>query len=283
MNTLLEELGKYFNYEAIAAQVILITKNALKAGLILLAFYILYRIIRGVLTRVITSFELEKTVVNFLFLALKYVVLIFAIVTALDQVGVNIASLIAGLGIAGIAIGFAAKDTLSNVVAGIFIFWDRPFYIGDLVEIEGEYGEVQDITLRTTRIVTPDGRMVSIPNQKIAENKVISYTMFPHLRLDIGVTIGVEEDIEAARREIVNIIKGDNRFLADKPPVVLVKELGDYYVALELRAWLDDTKTHIPMRAEIREKIFNSLNKAGIEMPFEKIEVLDYKMEMQKG
>jgi small conductance mechanosensitive channel len=274
-----EELGKYFNYDAIAAQVMLIGKNALQAGIILLAFFIFYRIIRSILHKVMEKFELEKTVVNFLFLGLKYVILIFAIVTALDQIGVNIASLIAGLGIAGIAIGFAAKDTLSNVVAGIFIFWDRPFYIGDLVEIEGEYGEVQNITLRTTRIVTPDGRLVSIPNQKIAENKIISYTMFPHLRLDIGVTIGTGEEIEPARRELLKLVKGDDRFLPDKEPVVLVKELGDYYTALELRAWLDDTKTHIPVRAELREKIFNAFTAAGIDMPFEKIEILNYKRE----
>ena len=167
-------------------------------------------------------------------MGLKYTVMIFAVITALDQIGYDITSLIAGLGIAGIALGFAAKDTLSNIVAGIFIFWDKPFYIGDLVEIEGEYGEVQNITLRTTRIVTPDGRMVSIPNQNIAANKVISYTMFPHLRLDIDVTIGVNEDIENARREMLSIIKGDERFMKEPVPVVLVQELGDYYTKLRV-------------------------------------------------
>ncbi|MDQ3633475.1 MAG: mechanosensitive ion channel family protein [Aridibacter sp.] len=279
MDRLWEELGKYFNYDVIAAQVILISKNALKAGIILLAFYILYRILKRVILKVVEKFELEKTVVNFLFLGLKYVVLIFALVTALDQIGVNIASLVAGLGIAGIAIGFAAKDTLSNIVAGIFIFWDRPFYIGDLVEIEGEYGEVQNITLRTTRIVTPDGRLVSIPNQKIAENKIISYTMFPHLRLDIGVTIGTGEQIEPARQELLKLVRGDKRFMPDKEPVVLVKELGDYYTALELRVWLDEVRNHIPIRAELREKIFNAFTSAGIDMPFEKIEILNHRMQ----
>jgi small conductance mechanosensitive channel len=274
----LEELGKYVNYEALAAQAVLITKNAVKAGLILLAFYILYRILKSVLTRIIERFRLEKTVVNFLMMLLRYTVLIFGAVTALDQIGVNIASLVAGLGIAGIAIGFAAKDTLSNIVAGIFIFWDRPFYIGDLVEIEGEYGVVQDITLRTTRIVTPDGRMVSIPNQKIAENKIISYTMFPHLRLDIAVTIGVNEPIEPARRELLKLVRGDERFLKETPPEVLVTELGDYFTTLELRVWLDDTTKHIPTRAELREKIKNAFDAAEIEMPFEKIEILNHQM-----
>jgi len=277
MNDLWIEIKNYFNYEAIAAQVVSLTQNAFKAGIILLAFYLLYRILRKLLLNVIERFGLEKTIVNFLFLALKYVVMIFAIITALDQVGVNIASLIAGLGIAGIAIGFAAKDTLSNIVAGIFIFWDRPFYIGDLVEIEGEYGEVQKITLRTTRIVTPDGRLVSIPNQNIAENKIVSYTMFPHLRLDLPVAIGVGEAIGPARDLLLKLVKDDDRFLADKEPQVLVKELGDYYTSLELQVWLDDTTQHIPVRAELRERIKDTLNAADIEMPFEKLEIVSHK------
>lgn len=274
-----KQLAQYFDPEILAEKAVVIGTNALKVAITLIVFYIIYRVLKNIFSRVVTKFEFGKTIESFLLMALKYTLIIFAVVTALDQIGYNIATLIAGLGIAGIAIGFAAKDTLSNVLAGVFIFWDKPFYIGDLVEIEGEYGEVQDITLRTTRIVTPDGRMVSIPNQNIAANKIISYTMFPHLRLDMGVTIGVNEEIEPARQELLKLVKGDDRFLKDKEPVVLVKELGDYYTALELRVWLDDTKKHIPVRAELREKIFNAFNAAGIDMPYEKIEVLNYQQE----
>jgi small conductance mechanosensitive channel len=272
------QLAEYFDPEILAAKAVLIGTNALKVAVTLLVFYIIYRILKNVISRVISKFEFGRTIENFLLMALKYTVIIFAVVTALDQIGYNIATLIAGLGIAGIAIGFAAKDTLSNVLAGVFIFWDKPFYIGDLVEIEGEYGEVQNITLRTTRIVTPDGRMVSIPNQNIAANKIISYTMFPHLRLDMDVTIGVEEPIEPARQEMLKIIKDDKRFMTDPEPVVLVEELGDFYTKLQLRVWLEDTHRHIPVRAELREKIKNAFDNAKIEMPFEKIEVLNHRM-----
>lgn len=269
-----KQIEIYFN-ENIVPQLAIIAKNALIAGVTLLAFYIIYKILKNLLGRVLTRFELGKTVSSFLEMGLKYTLMVFAVVTALGQIGYDITSLIAGLGIAGIAIGFAAKDTLSNIVAGIFIFWDRPFYIGDLVEIEDEYGSVQEITLRTTRIVTPDGRMVSIPNQNIAANKIISYTMFPHLRLDIDVTIGVEEPIEKSRRVMLDIVKGDKRFMDDPAPVVLVMELGDFYTKIQLRVWLDDTLTHIPVRAELREKIKNAFDAAKIEMPFETIEVLN--------
>lgn len=272
------QIELYVN-ENIVPQLMVIAKNALIAGVTLLVFYILYRILRNLLDRVTLRFEFGKTVSSFLAMGLKYTLIIFAVITALDQIGYNITSLIAGLGIAGIAIGFAAKDTLSNIVAGIFIFWDRPFYIGDLVEIENEYGEVQDITLRTTRIVTPDGRMVSIPNQNIAANKIISYTMFPHLRLDIDVTVGVNENIENARREMLKIVLGDEKYLNDPAPVVLVQELGDYYTKLQFRVWLENTHTHIPVRAELREKIKNSFDAAGIEMPFETLEILNRRAE----
>ena len=275
--SIVDQIYTYFN-ENIVDQLAIIAKNAFIAIITILVFYILYRVLKNILNRVIKQFELGKTIKSFLIMGLKYTIMVFAVVTALDQIGYDITSLIAGLGIAGIAIGFAAKDTLSNIVAGIFIFWDRPFYIGDLVEIEDEYGKVQDITLRTTRIVTPDGRMVSIPNQNIAANKVISYTMFPHLRLDMDVTIGVEEPIEPARQAMLEIIRGDERFLKDPEPYVLVQELGDFYTKIQLRVWLDDTLTHIPVRGELREKIKDLFDAKGIEMPFETIEVLNHLM-----
>jgi small conductance mechanosensitive channel len=278
MEKILQQLGEYFNPQIIAAKLIILLQNAVIAAVILLAFYILYRILKAVMSRIISRFSLEKTIVSFLMMGLKYTIFVFAAITTLDQIGLNITSLIAGLGIAGLALGFAAKDTLSNIVAGIFIFWDRPFYIGDLVEIEDEYGEVQEITLRTTRIVTPDGIMVSIPNSNIAANKIKSYTMFPHLRLDLDITIGVNEDIENARREILAIIRGDERFMKQPPPAVLVQELGDYYTKLQFRVWLDDTRKHIATRAELREKIKNTLDNAKVEMPFETIEVLNHKI-----
>ncbi len=276
----LEQIQVYFN-ENIVPQLAVITKNVLKAALILLAFYILYRILKSVVGRLTEQFDPGKTVVSFLEMGLKYTLMIFAAVTALNNIGYDVTSLIAGLGIAGIALGFAAKDTLSNIVAGIFIFWDRPFYIGDLVEIEDEYGSVQDITLRTTRIVTPDGRMVSIPNQNIAANKVISYTMFPHLRLDIDVTIGVEEPIDKARQVMLEIVRGDKKYMDDPSPVVLVQELGDFYTKIQLRVWLEDTLKHIPVRAELREKIKDAFDAAKIEMPFETFEVFNKRIESQ--
>ncbi len=274
METVRQFLVRTFNQPSLSVDLAAAIAAFGRGVLVALVIYALYALVRVLVSRLIRTFQLEKTIVNFLLMALRYAAIIVGIVAVLDQFGVNVGSLIAGLGIAGIAIGFAAKDTLSNIIAGIFIFWDRPFYIGDVVEIQGEYGEVKEITLRTTRVVTPDGKMVSIPNQIIAANKIVSYTMFPTLRLDMPVTIGVTEPIAPARKALLAIVEDDDRFTDSPQPEVLVTKLGDYFVELELRVWVKNVLSHIPVRAELRERIKDSLDAAGIEMPFETIAIV---------
>jgi small conductance mechanosensitive channel len=198
------------------------------------------------------------------------------VVMALEELGIDVTTIIEGLGIVGLALGFAAKDTLSNIIAGFFLFWDKPFVIGDLIEVNDEYGEVRESTMRTTRIVTVDGKLVSIPNSVIVNSKTRSYTMTPHLRLDIDVTIGVEERIADAREVILNIVRGDERFLSEPSAEVVVIALGDYFVKIELKVWLRDPRIHIPVREELREAIKNALDKAGILMPYETIELVKH-------
>jgi small conductance mechanosensitive channel len=200
-------------------------------------------------------------------------VLTLGTITALAQMGVNTASLIASLGVAGLTLGFAAQDVLSNIISGLFIFWDRPFVIGDLVEIDGQYGRVETITMRSTRVVTTDGKMLAIPNSVIANSTVTSYTNFPNLRLDVEVTVGVNEDLGRVRVLLLDQVRGRQEFMDAPPPSVVVKALNDYNVLLELRAWIHDEKEHIQHRFELRERIFTSLTEAGVDMPCETLSI----------
>lgn len=162
---------------------------------------------------------------------------------------------------------------LSNHISGLLIFWDRPFVIGDLVEVGGQYGEVDRITLRSTRVVTVDGKMLAVPNTSIVNTTVTSYTNFPNLRLNIDVTIAVDEDIERVREVILNLVKDDPEFLKDPAPRVVVTALNDYNVALQFQVWIDHERQHIARRFELRENIFTSLTEAGVDMPFETIQL----------
>ena len=195
------------------------------------------------------------------------------VVSALAQLGVDTTSVITSLGVAGLTIGFAAKDTLSNPISGIFIFWDRPFVVDDLIEIGGQYGRVEEITVRTTRVVTNDGRMLAIPNSTIVNSTVTSYTNFPNLRMEVDATVGVEEDLGRIRVLLLGLVEGDDRFLTKPPPAVVATALNDYNVALQLGVWIEDERQHISVRFEIRERAFECLREAGVEMPYETLQL----------
>ncbi len=226
MQRFLERLYQVFDLNRLAEKAAELAPSLILALLVFVVFYLIYWVVKTIVARIAKHVGLERTVSSFLLIALKYVILIFGAITALQQVGINVTSLIAGLGIIGLSLGFAAKDTLSNIIAGVFLFWDKPFIIGDLIEVSDEYGQVHEITLRTTRIVTPDGKLVSIPNSELINSKIKSYTMYPHLRLDIDVTIGVNEDIGKARDVILGLLQYDNRLLTGPAPAVLVTTLG---------------------------------------------------------
>ncbi len=241
----------------------------LSALFMLLLFWLVWMMARKGLDAVLRRAGIDSTLITLVQSTAKIVIGTIGTVTVLGQLGVDIAGLLTGLGVAGLTIGFAARDALSNMISGFLILWDRPFTIGDLIDIGGDYGHVEAITLRTTRVVTLDGRMLAIPNTEIVNKVVASYTNFPHLRLDIDFTVGVNEDLERARQVALSICEGDARLMSDPAPGVVVTALNDYNVAMQFRVWLGDERSHVPVRYELREKLFLALRKADIEMPYE--------------
>ena len=111
--------------------------------------------------------------------------------------------------------------------------------------------------------------MLAVPNTEIINTTVASYTNFPHLRLDVPITISVHEDIDRARATLLALVRDDPAFMTEPEPVVVVKTLNDYNVELEFRAWVEDERRHIELRTALREAMFKALTKAGVDMPFE--------------
>lgn len=247
---------------------------------VFLTFYLLWRILMLVMRRTIRRSTLDETTYSFVETAVKYTVLTIGLVGALDAIGIDTGALLASLGIVGVTIGFAARDSLSNFISGIIIFIDRPFVLGDLVEIDDKYGTVSEITLRSTRIITSDGRMLAVPNTEIVNKTVASYTNFPTLRLDIEFTIAVDEDIEKTRRILLGLVDDTQEYMKEPAPRVIVKALNDYNITLELQAWLKDERKHVEKRFELREKVLAALTKAGVDMPFETIQLAPMQVSM---
>lgn len=242
----------------------------LVSGLVtLLLFYGLHRLLGRALTLLLRRSKIDPTAGAFLQNLATYTLVAVALVTALGQLGVDVSGLLASLGVAGLTIGFAARDALSNVISGLFIFWDRPFVLGDLVEIGDTYGKVQEITMRSTRVVTPDGRMLAIPNTAIVNSTVASYTNFPHLRLDVDIDVGTGEDLGRVRRLLLELVEGESQYMSTPAPSVVITRLGDYSIGVQLRVWLEDETSHIAARFALRERMFETLRSAGVDMPAE--------------
>jgi small conductance mechanosensitive channel len=273
LNAILEQLNSTLAPATLGDRAVELLTHVI-SGLIVFALYVLlWLILRALLKPVMRRSPLDETWKVFIFSLVKYGLLLAGLVSALAAAGVNTSALLASLGIAGFTIGFAAKDAFSNLISGLLIYLDRPFVIGDLVEIEDNYGTVDQITLRSTRIITSDGKMLAVPNADIINKTVASYTNFPHLRLDIEATVGVEEDLDDVRDVLLAQVTQDPNFMQDPPPRVIVTQLNDYNVAVELQAWLKNERQHVDARSALRERAFNALRAAGIDMPFETLQL----------
>lgn len=266
-------LGEIFSPTTIGAQAAELLANAVVGIFVFLVFVLLWLVLRLVLRITLERSKLDRTSTTFIRTIVKYTVLGIGIVNGMAAANINTASVLASLGIVGLTVGFAARDAFSNLISGLLIYLDRPFVIGDLVEIEDHYGRVDQITLRSTRVITSDGKMLAVPNADIINKTVTSYTNFPHLRLDIAVTLGVEEDLNRVRQILLDIVAGDGHYLLQPPPRVVVTQLNDYNVAMELQAWIKNERDHVDLRFALRENVFNALAAAGVDMPFETIEL----------
>jgi len=276
-NSLVARLRAYFDLERLGRLMGELLVDIVIAFIVMVLFYVLWRVLTKLVTPRITH-RLDKTSAAFAETILKFSIFGFGVIAALGAAGIKTTALLGSLGVAGLTIGFALRDTLSNIISGILVFMDRPFTIDDLVEIDGKYGRVDRITLRTTRIVTNDGKMLAVPNAEIMNKTVTSYTNFPHLRLEIEVTVAGTEDLDRVRSLLLSLVHDDPDFMQEPPPRVVVTHLNDYNVAMELQPWLKNERDHVKKSLELREKVFKSLTSSGVDMPFETIQLAPHKI-----
>lgn len=269
----MDELLATFGPDVLRAWATTWVPRILIALLIAVAGWGVSRLLASLLGAVFRQVDLDRTASVFVLTVVRFTVGIVTGLAALDHLGVDTTAILTSLGVVGLTLGFAAQNTLSNLISGLFIFWDRPFVIGDLVEVDGISGRVETITLRSTRLVTPDGRMIAMPNQMIANSRVASYTNFPHLRIDVPVSVALDTDLGRVRQLLLALVREDPDYLAEPAPEVVVTALNDYNIGLELRAWLGDEKRHLPKRFALREQVFATLDTNGIEMPFETLQL----------
>jgi len=194
-------------------------------------------------------------------------VIAFSII--LDKLGYSLTPIITSLGIAGFAVGFAAKDTLSNLLAGFFILVDRPFKIGDRIKVGDILGEVVDIGLRTTKVKTLDHNVVIIPNSAIVSKDVTNYLM-PDMKIKLILPFGVAygSDIGRAKEIIVDVAKSTEMVLDDPKTEAFFMEFADSSLNINAIVWISDLRKKWTVKDAINTEVNRRFAKEGIEIPF---------------
>jgi MscS family membrane protein len=216
--------------------------------------------------------NLDDEILPVLKKALRILVIIFGILSIASNLGYDITALIALLGVVGIGVGFAMKDTFENLISGIIIYTDRPFKIGDRIKIDDNtYGDITDIGLRSSKIKNLDNNVIILPNTKLVNAKVENYarpTKKAKKLFNIGLVYGTSpKKMEEAISIIKKAIKGTDGVTKDEP-LVTFKEFGDFSLKIICIYWIKDLKYTLSAAHDINMKILKEFEKARIEMAF---------------
>ena len=228
-----------------------------------------------------TDTDIDNIVFDLLKKFAGAIIYITAIIIALDMLGVNVMPFIAGAGVAGIAIGFAAKDTLSNLIAGVLLIIDRPFEVGDRIEVwtaptgSSTWGDVIDIGLRATKIKTTDNIVIVIPNNEIMRRDIINYTILSSkIRVRINMGVAYDANIEKAKELIIKVAHLAEWIAKDPAPKVVVRNFGESSVDLQLRVWINDARKRMDTISYITDNVKTLFDKEGIEIPYPKRDII---------
>jgi len=222
--------------------------------------------------RVMIKAKVEDVLVNFLGSLLSAVLMVVVIIAALDQLGVDTNSVLAVFAAAGLAVGLALKDSLSNFAAGVMIVIFKPFKNGDFIDAAGVVGTVDMMGIFNTILRTGDNREITVPNSQIYGGVITNFSARETRRIDLVIGIGYDDDIKAATSLLEKIVNNDTRILKDPAPVIMVSELGASSVDLAVRPWVNSAD-YWTVRSDTLETIKTEFDKAGISIPYPQTDV----------
>ena len=211
--------------------------------------------------------HVDLTLATFLANIIKYAMWVLVIIMVLGQFGVQTTSIIAVLGAAGLAIGLALQGTLSNIAAGIMLLVLRPFRVGEYIEAGSVAGTVQEIGLFTTELQKPDGLFVMAPNSQIWNSTIVNYSRHSTRRFELVVGIGYDDDMDLARKKLLELAEGDRRALHHPAPQTFVAALADSSVNIGLRVWTETPNYH-ELSWDLTQAAKATFDEAGISIPY---------------
>lgn len=257
------ELLTFYGLRVIAAIVILIVGRWVA------------KIIEKGIQKVMAGRKIDPTITSFTGNLTYFALLAFVIVAALGQLGIQTTSFIAVIGAAGLAVGLALQGALSNFAAGFMMIIFRPFKLGDYIEAAGVAGTVEKTQIFTTQLLTPDNKIIIIPNAKLTEGNIVNWSAKGTRRVDLEVGIGYGDDIDKARNIISAVLSEEDRILMDPAATIAVSALADSSVNFVVRPWVV-AADYWGVYFDLTEKIKKRFDAEGISIPYPQRDVHIY-------
>ncbi len=254
-------------WEKHSDDVIRFVKAVILALIVLVAIKLVSMAARKIIARLFKKIEGDESLTYATYTIVRTLIWVIGLLIILDLFGFNTASLLTVLGAAGLAIGLAMKDSLSNIAAGIMLLILRPYKLGDYIDCGSVSGTIQQMGLFSTILKTPDGLFVSAPNSVVFGTPIKNYSRNPIRRSDITVGIAYADSLPVAIQVMKDIMEHEPMVLKDPAPEVLVSELADSSVQLTLRYWTS-TADYWPAYWTIKAQLKPAIEAAGLNIPF---------------
>lgn len=235
----------------------------------------LAKLVKKVIVKVMEKGKVDPMLVSFVSSLAYAAMLVFVVIAAIGRLGIQTASFIAVLGAAGLAIGLALQGSLANFAAGVLMVIFKPFKVGDFVEAGGTSGVVDEISIFTTIVNTPDNKRTIIPNAKVMGDNITNYTAHDKRRVDMKAGISYSDDIDKAKAAINAVLAADDRILKDPAPTVAVLEMADSSVNFVVRPWTTPAN-YWNVYFGVTEGIKKKFDAEGICIPFPQRDVHMY-------
>ena len=231
--------------------------------------------IRAGIRRMMDKRSVDPTITRFLSSLVYIGMMAFVVLAALGQLGIQTTSFIAVLGAAGLAIGLALQGSLSNFAAGFMLVAFRPFKVGDFIEGAGIAGSVEEIQIFSTRLKTPDNKIIIVPNSKIFDDAITNYSAEATRRVDLVAGVSYEADLSKVKSVLEEIVTSNDLVLKDPPHQIAVSELADNSVNLVVRVWTN-TADYWTVHFGLTESIKTRFDAEGIGIPYPQRDVHVY-------
>jgi len=237
------------------------------AVLIFVVGRIVAKLLSNAVAKTMTAAHVEETLVKFAKNMMYVALMVFVVIAAISQMGIETTSFAAVLAAAGLAIGLSLQGTLSNFAAGVLLIIFRPFKVGDFVDAGGIAGIVEEIQIFSTQMRSGDNKQIIVPNGQIMGSTITNFSTKPTRRLDLVIGVSYGDDLKKVRSVLEDILAKDERILPEPAPTIGVLELGDSSVNFAVRPWVN-SGDYWPLLFDLQETIKVRFDQEGISIPF---------------